>query len=132
MLLVGFDDPLHETVADDVGAAQPHEPHALDVAEALAELVERAYIVKQPDSSFPGSNEYVFTNPREREALERRMRPSAARRYHGAIADWLAWYDSLEPLIMTTEEEAELADWRRKVKEYTIARMQEGFEDHGE
>jgi hypothetical protein len=29
-----------------------------------------------------------------------------------AIADWLAWYDSLEPLEITTAEEADLADWR--------------------
>src|SRR5438067_9045983 len=33
-----------------------------------------------------------------------------------AIADWLKWYDSLEPLEFTAEEEAELAAWRRKVK----------------
>ena len=27
-----------------------------------------------------------------------------------AIADWLAWYDSLEPLVLTPEEEADLRD----------------------
>jgi hypothetical protein len=42
-----------------------------------------------------------------------------------AIADWLAWYDSLEPLVFTPEEEADLRDWRRRVKEYTIAQMNE-------
>jgi hypothetical protein len=46
-----------------------------------------------------------------------------------AIVDWLAWYDSLEPLIFTPEEKAELGDWRRQVKEYTIANMAEGIED---
>src|SRR5262245_54922457 len=45
-----------------------------------------------------------------------------------AIADWLAWYDSLEPLIVTPQEEADFAAWRRKVKEYTIAHMHEGIE----
>ncbi len=40
-----------------------------------------------------------------------------------AIAAWLKWYDSLEPLIFTPEEEADLAAWRKKVKEYSIARM---------
>ena len=42
-----------------------------------------------------------------------------------ARADWLRWYDSLEPLEFTTAEAADLAAWRQKVKEYTIARMDE-------
>jgi hypothetical protein len=49
-----------------------------------------------------------------------------------AIADWLAWYDSLEPLVFTPEEEADMAAWRQKVKEYTITKMRERFEGHGE
>jgi hypothetical protein len=44
-----------------------------------------------------------------------------------AIADWLAWFDSLEPLVFTPEEETDLRDWRRRVKEYTIAHMNEGI-----
>ncbi len=44
-----------------------------------------------------------------------------------AVADWLAWYDSLEPLVYTPEEAADLRDWRRRVKEYTIAHMNEGI-----
>ena len=45
-----------------------------------------------------------------------------------AVAEWLAWYDSLEPLEITPEEQADLAEWRQKVKEYTIANMYEGIE----
>lgn len=41
-----------------------------------------------------------------------------------AIADWLAWYDSLEPLIFTQQEEDEIRDWRRRLKEYTTSRME--------
>ena len=41
-----------------------------------------------------------------------------------AIADWLRWYDSLEPLEFTPEEAADMAAWRQKVKEYTIANME--------
>jgi hypothetical protein len=44
-----------------------------------------------------------------------------------AITDWLAWFDSLEPLVFTPEEAADLRDWRRRVKEYTIAHMNEGI-----
>ena len=45
-----------------------------------------------------------------------------------AIADWLAWYDSLEPLEFTPEERADLVNWRQKVKEYTIAHMHKAAE----
>ena len=45
-----------------------------------------------------------------------------------AIADWLKWYDSLEPLIFTPEEEADMAAWRQKVKEHTIANMHKHVE----
>jgi len=37
------------------------------------------------------------------------------------IEEWLRWYHALEPLEFTREEEAELAAWRRKTKEYEIA-----------
>jgi hypothetical protein len=45
------------------------------------------------------------------------------------IADWLKWYDSLEPLEFTPEEEADTAAWRQEVKEYTIASMEKSAED---
>jgi hypothetical protein len=45
------------------------------------------------------------------------------------IAAWLHWYDSLEPIIMTPEEEADLAAWRQKVKEYAISKMDQRIEE---
>ncbi len=45
-----------------------------------------------------------------------------------AIAAWLRWYESLEPLEFTPEEEADIAAWRRTVKEYTIANVNKGIE----
>jgi hypothetical protein len=45
-----------------------------------------------------------------------------------AVADWLAWYDSLEPLEFTSEERTDLAALCQKVKEYTIANMHKGIE----
>jgi hypothetical protein len=49
-----------------------------------------------------------------------------------AIADWLAWYDSLEPLQFTAQEKADLQAWRQKMKEYTIANMHKGIRDLSE
>lgn len=43
------------------------------------------------------------------------------------IADWLRWYDALEPLEFTPEEEAAIAAWRKTVKEYTIANADKGI-----
>src|SRR5579862_1517086 len=45
-----------------------------------------------------------------------------------AIAEWIRWYDSLEPLQITPEEEAEIAAWRQKIKEYTIANMHKNID----
>jgi hypothetical protein len=45
-----------------------------------------------------------------------------------AIEDWLRWYDSLEPLEFTPQEEADLAAWRQKVKEYDIAKTHKRIE----
>jgi hypothetical protein len=46
-----------------------------------------------------------------------------------AIASWLKWYDSLEPLILTPEEEADAEAWMRKANDYARARLNEGLED---
>ena len=45
-----------------------------------------------------------------------------------AIKEWIEWYDSLEPLEFTPEEEAEWAAFRQKVKEYTIANMHKSID----
>jgi hypothetical protein len=45
-----------------------------------------------------------------------------------AIADWLAWYDSLEPLIFAPEEEAEWEGARRAQKEFEKAHFEEWAE----
>jgi hypothetical protein len=45
------------------------------------------------------------------------------------IADWLEWYDSLEPLEFTPDEEADIAAWRQRVREYTIVNMDKSVEN---
>jgi hypothetical protein len=46
-----------------------------------------------------------------------------------AIADWLKWFDSLEPLIMTPEEEADTEAWLKKFSDYGTAKMHRRVED---
>ena len=38
-----------------------------------------------------------------------------------ALADWLKWLDSIEPIERTPEEEADWLAWRQKIKEYDLA-----------
>jgi hypothetical protein len=44
------------------------------------------------------------------------------------IARQLALMDDMEGLVFTPEEEAEIAAWRQKIKEYTIANMNKRIE----
>lgn len=41
------------------------------------------------------------------------------------IEDWLRWYHALEPLEFTPDEEANLASWRLKTKEYDLVKSQQ-------
>ncbi|MEO6419329.1 MAG: tetratricopeptide repeat protein, partial [Polyangiaceae bacterium] len=59
----------------------------------LRELTERDYILRLPDSTFVGDEEYVFKHNLERETLMSLKPPIVARRHHAAIADWLSFKD---------------------------------------
>ncbi|MEO8800164.1 MAG: tetratricopeptide repeat protein [Polyangiaceae bacterium] len=61
------------------------------IRERLQELVDRDYILKLPDSTFAGDEEFVFKHNLEREALASMSATAVARKYHGAIADWLSF-----------------------------------------
>lgn len=74
-----------ESGTDDVSA----------VENALAELTARDYVLKVPDSAFPGEIEYVFKHNLERETIARLTAAPSARRYHQTIADWLAQKDNV-------------------------------------
>jgi hypothetical protein len=45
------------------------------------------------------------------------------------IARHLAAMEQTEPFDMTDEERADIAAWRQKIKQYTIANMDKGVED---
>jgi hypothetical protein len=45
-----------------------------------------------------------------------------------AIADWLKWIDSFEPVELTPEDEANWAAWRQEIKDYTITNQDKHLE----
>ncbi|MCA9624552.1 MAG: AAA family ATPase, partial [Myxococcales bacterium] len=59
------------------------------IDEILQDLVERDYILRLPDSTFPGTDEYIFKHNKERVAVSQRVSAVAKQRYHKTIADWM-------------------------------------------
>jgi predicted ATPase len=83
----------------------------LDITDRLQHLVERDYVMRLPDSTFPGDEEYVFRHRLERERISALTSPLDARKWHRLLADWL---DS-KPEIRTHEQYLEmLAEQREK------------------
>ena len=68
----------------------------LVIRQLLTDLVERDYVLRLPDSTFAGDEEYVFKHNLEREALVRLTPPASARRYHRAIAEWLTFRENAD------------------------------------
>ncbi len=65
------------------------------VDELLDDLVERDYVLKLPDSTFPGTHEYIFKHNKERVAIETRLSASLRRSLHRAAADWMEHQQSV-------------------------------------
>ena len=83
----------------------------LDITDRLQRLMERDYVMRLPDSTFPGDEEYVFRHRLERERISALTSPADARKWHRLLADWL---DS-KPEIRTHEQYLEmLAEQREK------------------
>ncbi len=88
------------------------------IRHRLSDLVDRDYVLRLPDSTFAGDEEYVFKHNLEREALEKLTPPAAARRYHRGIAEWLSFRSAVE----TSEEYLEmLARHREKAGAVALA-----------
>lgn len=66
-----------------------------EITTTLAELRERDYVLRLPDSTFPDDEELVFKHNLEREALLKLMPRGDAKRCHRAIADWLSFKESV-------------------------------------
>ncbi len=65
------------------------------IRAVLSGLIEKDYLLKLPDSTFPGDEEYVFKHNLERETLVRLTSSGARQRYHAIIADWLAFKENV-------------------------------------
>jgi tetratricopeptide (TPR) repeat protein len=66
-----------------------------DLRAVLKELTDRDYVLRLPDSTFAGDEEYVFKHNLEREQLLRLVPGAQLRRYHQALAEWLAFKDNV-------------------------------------
>jgi tetratricopeptide (TPR) repeat protein/type II secretory pathway predicted ATPase ExeA len=66
------------------------------IRQLLTDLIERDYVLRLPDSTFPGDDEFVFKHNLEREALVRLTPPASARRHHRAIAEWLTFRENAD------------------------------------
>ena len=65
----------------------------------LGELTDRDYVLRLPDSTFAGDEEYVFKHNLEREQLLKLVPGAQQRRNHQALAEWLAFRE-----VSTNEE----------------------------
>lgn len=88
------------------------------ISTILESLIERDYILKVPDSTFAGSDEYVFKHNKERETIQRRTPQSMARRYHHTLADWM---DSLPEVHASEEYVAILAGHWEKARQEVLS-----------
>jgi len=80
------------------------------IKAVLDDLVARDYVLKMPDSTFPGEEEYVFKHNLEREALEKIIPAASSRHYHQAIADWLEFRTG----VRSHEEHVAQLAWHRE------------------
>ncbi len=88
------------------------------VKATLSELEARDFVLRLPDSTFPGSDEYAFKHNKEREAIRARTSGAADKRHHGLFADWL----DHQPHTRTTEETIlMLAEHRDKAGDHVLA-----------
>ncbi|MCK6586221.1 MAG: tetratricopeptide repeat protein [Polyangiaceae bacterium] len=88
------------------------------IARMLENLIDRDYILKVPDSTFPASDEYVFKHNKEREAIQRRTPSVMVRRYHQLIADWM---DSQDDVHNSEEYLSILAGHRERARDDVLS-----------
>jgi tetratricopeptide (TPR) repeat protein len=88
------------------------------IDEILADLVERDYILRLPDSTFSGTDEYIFKHNKERLEIQKRMSGATTRRYHQVVADWLEYQSGVD---QNEEYAAMLAEHREAAGDHQQA-----------
>ena len=97
------------------------------IRQLLTDLVDRDYVLRLPDSTFAGDEEYVFKHNLERESLVRLTPPASARRQHRAIAEWLTFRENAD----ASEEYLEMLG-RHREKAGAIALAASSYVQAGE
>ena len=96
---------------NEVAPVRADEAELVKIQGMLTELVERDYVLRLPDSTFPDSDEYIFKHNKERETIQKRTPAASLKRYHAVLADWMHHQET----IRSNEEYiAMLADHREK------------------
>ena len=89
----------------------------LDITDRLQRLMERDYVMRLPDSTFPGDEEYVFRHRLERERISALTSPADARKWHRLLADWLdskqeiRTHEQYLEMLAEQREKSGIADW---------------------
>lgn len=82
-------------VVQTIESAEAGSETALHVL--LDELIERDYVLRMPDSTFLGDEEYVFKHNLEREKLASLVPSETKRGYHQLLASYLQLRDASSP-----------------------------------
>jgi hypothetical protein len=93
---------------------------------AIKGTYRQGKIILKEQADWPDGTE-VLIEPRLREETLG-MREEDWPTDKEGIARLLARMDEIEPLDMTPEEEADIAAWRKKVKDYTIAKTEKNID----
>jgi hypothetical protein len=91
---------------------------------AIRTTVTDGKIVLDAPADWPEGMEVVVSPAEETVGLTEEEWPETPEE----IEAWLRWYDSLEPLILTPEDEARIAAARKAQKEFELATWHEQSE----
>lgn len=83
---------------------------------AITGRVENGLVILDEPASLPEGSR-VVVQPLE-SAASLGLREDNWQDTPEAIADWIAWYDSLEPIVLSPDEEQAIEAFRQRAKEF--------------
>ena len=96
---------------------------------ALKGIIRDGQVVLEQPADWPDGTEVRIAPAATAQASDEELSEEGWPNTPEAIADWLKWYDSLKPLIITPEEEADTEAWLRKINDYGRAKLEKDVED---